>query len=262
MLVSHVKLMATIQVDAAKRIIDKWARSLKAEAPDLYAKLLVRIPDQQHFVERLAQPASEGYKGFVNPAFTSKSGQGSSDIETAQGSNLKRSYAKFLTKVNYAFATVDGVAAKRFQDLVDLMKPMFAAGVSERTMPFTGSKIEGRGCVPIATHWLVKDKRILDWLRAGDSVIEGGPFLVTLPTEISTFKSALTSRLIQVGASIVKSNYSPTVMASQNDRANRLVQSLIDPALGLTPFATVGLSHVNYIRDNDQLFLEIQIDQI
>ena len=55
---------------------------------------------------------------------------------------------------------------------------------------------------------------------------------------------------------------------------NRLIQSLIDPSLGLTPFATGGLSprlgrdsavasHVDYVLDGaDQLFLEVQVDQI
>jgi hypothetical protein len=262
MLVSHVKLMATIPLETANRVIEKWARSLKEESPDMYAKILARIPDMQRFVERLAQPANAGYQGFVNPAFTSKSGQGSSDIEIAHGANLKRSYGKFMAKLNFLFGTVDGVAAKRFKELVDTMKSLFGTGMAERSLPFTGTKIEGRSCVPIAVHWLVKDKRVLDWLRAGDSVIEGGPFLVTVPNTVPSFKAALTQRLIQAGAVIVKSNYDSLVMSAQNDRTNHLIQSMIDPALGLTPFATVGLSHVNYIMDHDQLFLEVQIDQI
>jgi len=68
--------------------------------------------------------------------------------------------------------------------------------------------------------------------------------------------------LTQAGAAIVKSSYSPTVMTAQNGRINHLVQSMVDPSLGLTPFATAGLSHVDYVRDHDQLYLEIQIDQI
>ena len=185
MLVSHVKLMATIPISVANRIIEKWARSLKDESPEMYDKIMSRIPDEQRFVERLAQPANDGYKGIINPAFTSKSGQGASEIETAQGANLKRSYEKFFTKVKYAFETVEGVAAKRFKDLVDMMKPMFGKGITDRTLPFTGTKIEGRGCAPIGAHWLVKDNRVGDWIRSGDEVLEGGPILVTAPNQIS-----------------------------------------------------------------------------
>ena len=60
----------------------------------------------------------------------------------------------------------------------------------------------------------------------------------------------------------MKRNYDTAVMAAQNARINHLVQNLIDPALGLTPFATGGLSHVDYILEDDQLFLDIQVDQI
>ena len=262
MLRSHVKLMATIPLETANRVIEKWARALKEESPDMYAKILARIPDMQRFVERLAQPANAGYQGFVNPAFTSKSDQGASDIETSHGANLKRSYGKYLAKVNFLFGTVDGIPAKRFKEMVDAMKSMFGTGIAERSLPFTGTRIEGRSCVPIAVHWLVQDKRVLDWLRAGDSLMEGGPYLVTFPNQISEFKAALTGRLIQAGAVIVKSNFDSTVMSDQNSRINHLVQSLINPGLGLTPFATGGLSHVDYIMDHDQLFLEVQVDQI
>jgi len=261
-IVSHVKLMATMPMEAANRIIEKWARLLKDQAPDIYEKMLARIPDEQRFVERLAQPANDGYKGLINPAFTSKSGQGSDEIETAQGANLKRSYEKFLTKLRYAFETVEGVAAKRFKELVDMMKPMFSRGISERTLPFTGTKLEGRSCAPIGAHWLVKDKRVLDWLRAGDEVLEGGPILVTTPDQVPTLKAALIGRLIQAGAAITKSSNNPAVMAAQNDRTNHLVQNFADPGLGLMPFATGALSHVDYILDHDQLFLEVQVSQV
>jgi hypothetical protein len=254
--------MVTIPIGVANRIIEKWARSLKEESPEMYDKIMSRIPDEQRFVERLAQPANKGYKGLINPAFTSKSGQGSDEIETAQGANLKRSYEKFFAKVKYIFETVEGVVAKRFKDLVDMMKPVFGKGVTDRTLPFTGTKIEGRGCAPIGAHWLVNDVRVGDWIRGGDEILEGGPYLVTIPNQISAFKAAVTSRLIQAGAAIVKSNNNPTVMTAQNGRINHLVQSLVDPGLGLTPFATGGLSHVDYILDHDQLFLEIQVNQI
>ncbi len=86
--------------------------------------------------------------------------------------------------------------------------------------------------------------------------------MVTTPDQVPSFKAALIGRLTQAGAAIVKSSYNPTVMAAQNGRINHLVQSLVDPALGLMPFATGALSHVDYIRDHGQLYLEIQVNQI
>jgi hypothetical protein len=160
------------------------------------------------------------------------------------------------------FETVDGIPAKRYKDIVDRTKQAFGRGTAERTLPFTGTKIEGRGCAPIAAQWMVGDIRTMDWLRAGDKVLEGGPYLVTQANQAPSFKTMLNQRLIQAGAAIVKSNYDAGVVAAQNTRTNHLVQSLVDPALGLTPFATGGISHVDYILIDKQLFLEVQVNQI
>jgi hypothetical protein len=55
----------------------------------------------------------------------------------------------------------------------------------------------------------------------------------------------LTFSLIQAD----KSGMDPAVLTVLNNRINHLVQSLIDPGFGLTPFATGGLSHVDIIHD-------------
>jgi len=262
MIRSHVELMATLPTNVVNRVVETWARTLKSESEDMYAKILERIPDLKRFVERLAQASHDGYAPSLNPGFTSKSDQPASEIQAAQASNLKRSYEKYAAKLQFLFGTVDGVGAKRFKELIDLMKQAFGSGVAERTLPFTGTKIEGRGCAPIAALWLVNDLRVLDWLRAGDKVKEGGPYLVTVVGQRTAFKTALNQRLIQAGAAIVKANYNATIIADQNARTNHLVQRFVDPGLGLTPFATGGLSHIDYITKDDQLFLDVQVDQI
>ncbi len=259
--VSHVKLMVTIPTDVAQRVVETWARSIKDEAPDIYAKILARIPDEKRFVERLAQPAHNGFAPFVNPAFVSKSGQPESDIQNSQASNIKRSYEKYVTKLQHLFETVDGIPAKRFKELADRMKNAYGAGATARSLPFTGTKIEGRGCAPIAALWLVNDLRVLDYLRAGDQLIEGGPFLVTIPSNVPSLKTALNQRLIQGGATIVKSDYNPTSITAQNDLTNRLIQGFIDPALMILPFGTGAASHADYIMEDGQLFLDVMVSR-
>jgi len=262
MIVSHVKLIATIPIDVAQRVIESWARNMKDEAPDMYAKMLSRIPDMKRFVERLGQPSHDGYAPFVNPTFVSKGGQGYDDIEAGQASNIKRSYDKYRAKLDYMFATVDGIPAKRFKDMVEQMKGVYGLGAIARTLPFTGTKIEGRSCAPLAAMWLVNDLTVLDQLRSADKVLEGGPILVTAPNEVPSFKVALNQRLIQAGASIVKRNFDAAAFAEHNDRTNNLVQHFLNPGLGLNPFATGGPSHVDYILEHDQLFLDIQVDRV
>ena len=52
------------------------------------------------------------------------------------------------------------------------------------------------------------------------------------------------------------------VISAHNDRTNNMVQHFLNPGLGLNPFATVGPSHVDYIMEDDQLFLDIQVDRV
>jgi hypothetical protein len=175
---------------------------------------------------------------------------------------LKRAFKLYNRKLDKAFATEDGIPAKRFKESVDDAQGDFSKGFAERTLPLTGDRLGGRGPAAIAALWLVGDTRVEQYLRGGDSVMEGGPYKICLQDLESTFKAALTGKIIQAGADIIKMERDPATMARQNGLMNRLVQSLIDPALGLTPFATGGLSHVDFIIDNDELYLDIQVDQI
>jgi hypothetical protein len=235
---------------------------MKDEAPDMYAKMLSRIPDMKRFVERLGQPSHDGYAPSLNPAFVNKSGQGHDDIQASQASNIKLSYEKYRAKLEFMFGTVDGIPAKRFKEMVEQMKGVYGLGAIARTLPFTGTKIEGRGPAPLASMWLVNDLTVLDQIRAADKVLEGGPTRVCSAETVPDFRVMLNQRLIQAGASIVKRNFDAAAFAAQNARINHMVQSLVDPGLGLTPFATGGLSHVDYIMEHDQLFLDIQVNQI
>jgi len=263
-IVSHGTFVAVIPSDVVNRVMNTWLRTLQNEAQDIYAKILARIPDLKRFVERLAQTSHEGYRNFVNPTFHSKSGLGANQILESQIANLSRSYGKYTKKLAFLFETVDGVPAKRFKDLVELMKDEFGTGIAERTLPFTGTKVEGLSCATIAAYWLVGDKKILGMLRPADKIYpgEGGPYLITTWEKLPTLKAALMHRLVQAGANIVKSNYDPTTVSAENARTNSIVQGFVDPALGLEPFGTGGPSHLDYILDGERrLWLDVQVSR-
>jgi len=259
-IVSLVLLMATLPTSVAERIVEAWARGLKAEAVDMYVKLLARIPSMGKYVERIGQPSSNAYHDTINPTFISRSGENAQSISISQAANIKRTYQKYEAKLKYLFETVDGIPAKRYKERVDAMKEAFRSGTVERNLAFTGTKIEGKGCAPLAAFWLVKDRTVQDYLRAGDKM-QAPPFMICLPEDVPSLKATLTSRLVQAGASIVKAEYDRDIMKHQNDRTNRIVQGFVDPALNLLKFETGGDSHVDYIRIDDQLFLEVKVTQ-
>lgn len=258
--VSQVQLYLAVQSDVVNRVGETWARTMKAEAPDMYEKLLKRIPDMEKFQSRVGGPSTSGFVSFVHPDFVSKKGANAQSIKTGQAANLKRAYEKYRAKLKFLFETVDGIPAKRFCERVEMMKEVFKSGLGARTIPFTGTKIEGKGCAAIAAHWLTGDLKVVDHLRAADQMPGGGPFRVCRVRVKGPFKAALQGRLQQAGAEMVKSEFAKEVIKEENDLTNQLVQDLVDPDLNIVPFETGGASHVDYLLDEaNQPWLEVQV---
>lgn len=257
--VSHVRLMVTIPIDVAKRVVDAWARGMKAEAEDMYAKMKSRVPSMDKFQSRVVGPAITAYSKYVNPNFISRSGKNEKTIKSGRAANLRRSYQKYLKKLEFYFETVDGVPAKRFKELIEKMKGSYGAGTVARTLPITGTKIEGLGAGPLALRWLTKDITIEEHLRSGDKILSGNPMLICRVVDAPAFRSALQGRLNQAGAEIIKADFNPVIRQEENDRTNRIVQMFVDPALNIVPFTTGGASRLDYIMVDEQPFLEIKV---
>jgi hypothetical protein len=134
--------------------------------------------------------------------------------------------------------------------------------VASRTLPFTGCKIEGIGLTAIAARWLTADVTTEGFLRGGDSVIAGGPYLICPHAKKPGLKTMLNQRLIQAGANIVRSAYNASVIATENQLTAEQVQGFTDPALDLIPFVAAGDSHVDYIVIDGQMYLSIKVSKM
>jgi len=261
MIVSHVILVTDVPV-TPPRVKEAWADGLKNKAVNINAKRKIRIPDATAFNAWLATASIESYKDVLNPAFKSRAGLSKEIIEANQASNLRRSWEKYNTRLDHVFETVDGVEAKRFKDLVDQGKTAFAKGIADRTLPFTGIKAEGLGLAAIAALWLTGNKTSEGYLRAGDTLLEGGPYLISPHEKKPGLKAMLTQRLVQVGANILKCEFVPAVMSALNQTTCEMIQGFTDPALDLIPFVAGGDSHVDYILVDGVLKLDIQVSKM
>ena len=262
MLVSHVKLQVLEPQEAGEEMVTKWVENLKANAERLNEMRKAIVKDEETFQRLFAGASQKLWPGFINPAYLSKSGLDSDQIIEGRLKNLKEAFELYSGKLDAAFATVDGVPAKRFKEAVERAREAFSKGIAKRTLPLTGDRRAGRGPAAIAALWLVGDNRVEEYLRAGDDVLEGGPYEICSPRMAPVFKAGLTGRIIQAGAFIIKRDRNPVEIAKQNDQINNLVQSFLDPGLGLNPFAAGGPSHVDFILDHGELYLEIQIDKV
>lgn len=258
MIVSHVKLSVSLPEGAPERVTERWAETLKENANHILEGFRERFPDDVRFQSGLVEPAHKKFRGFVNPSFVSRAGVTGQGIINHHLNKMMGAFKKFRDGIEAIFAN-DG---QLFKARVDAAKQYFSEGIAQGALLFTGSKREERGPAPIATLWLTNDPITLGLMRAGDTILEGGPYLVCPETKKPGLKAMLNQRLIQAGVEILKSAMDATVIATQNQLTCEQIQGFTDPSLDLIPFVAAGDSHVDYIVEDGNLYLDIKVSKM
>ena len=262
--VSGLDLFVPVAEPPPQRIIDQWAEGMKMNAARIIEKTNLKIPDLKAYLENIANPAAQGWKPFINPAFKSKSGSDSESIKDAHQSNLNRGYPNYEAGIAHIYETIEEEAGKRYKETIDNAKDTMALGLSERTLRFVGDKIRGRGVAPIAAMWLAGDIVTPDLLRPADKILYGGPVDITKPGLAPQLRSGLVARLVQSGAAIVYSEMNATRITTENTLINSFLSAMRDETVfeefiePLTPLK----SHCGYYVENGQLFLRIRVTEL
>lgn len=259
-IVSQVRFLVEFPLIGLERISVKWADIMKANAVSINEGRLVKIPDELAFQNKLSGPAHSGFVGMINPTFVSRSGLTGSQIRAKHGVKLARAFLNYKEGLDKAFATVDGVAARRFKEQVEARSAKYGRGVAE-VLGVTGATREGLGPAILAGYWLTNDNTVVGKLRSGDKILQGAPFQIMTNGKRPAFKAALTGRLVQGGITIQRAGFLPTVISTENDLTNSIVQGYVDPALGVDPFTTGGLSHVDFQEQGSKLYLEVRVSR-
>jgi len=248
-IVSEVKLIIPVFATPG-RLKEQWAEVLGVDAVRINEKAQAVIDGEGSFSSKLAGPSSQAYNPMIKSTFRSRAGKTAAMIKNDQRVNLERSYDKWSGKMDYQYETVDGVPCKRFKDVVNAAADSLGAGLADRTLPLTGTKIEGRGVVAIAVAWLTGDARADGWIRDGDEVVLGGPYRVSYLKKRFQLRAMLASQLIYVGAELIKADFSVTLSNTLNTLTAELVQGFTDPGLDLIPFTlSEANSFINYKVD-------------
>jgi hypothetical protein len=240
----------------------KYRETLVSNAPRIYSRIQRKIKNKGDYIDKMATPASHVIPQIFQPGFVTKGERSYTDIVNLHSQNAAISYKKYKKGLEYQFETVDGVPAKRYIDAVNSKSANWTDKVEKKTLRFTGDKIRGRGVAPFAGYWLTGYPLAAGMLTEGDELVVGGPFNVVIAGQRNAFKSGLQMTLVQAGSMIDASGFNAAIMAAQNDRINHLIQSAIDPGLGLVPFATGAESHCDYQLVDGLFKLEIKISQI
>ncbi|MBI4834525.1 MAG: hypothetical protein HY811_06880 [Planctomycetes bacterium] len=258
-----IKLAINPLTQAVPKMAELWSEGLTGNADKLIERLKAVIPDEMSYLSKMAEPAEQAYQNVLDPAFVSRRGKNKSKINASQAYKIKRAWAKYLRNLDHAFETVDGVTAKRFKDNVIAAKEDYAERLSESTLALTGIKALESGPARIAVYWLSGDSKAKGMMRAADLYMAPSePFNVTTAEKKNSLRVLLISRLIQGGISIIQGGMGMPLITEVNTLLNSLVQGMVDPALGLESFAPGGASHLDFVKDNGQLFLSVKVSQV
>jgi len=230
---------------------EQWAEVLKLNATRINDKRILQIPDETNFSNKIADPSSGRYNAAIT-AMNPNPMKAKTDqmVRNNQRSNLLRSFTKYSTKLDAAFATVGQVVAKKFCDAVDVAAGLFADGSSARTMRAVGTRLEGVGAAVIVPYFLTNHPDAVSKVRPGVDIVDvGSPFCIVADRYQSMFIRLFTAELTFALIQANKSNLDTAILATLNDRLNNIAQSHLDPGKGLDPFSTGGLTHVNIIND-------------
>jgi hypothetical protein len=256
----ELKLYVPEHVEVSGDMPNRWVNGLKNAAEVINDRRQAKIPDDQTFIKVMAERSSLNWRPMIDPAFWSKSDRSAKDITDHQATNLETGFNRWNDKINRAFATVDGVVAKKFKDEVEASKDRWALRVGEKVLRLTGDKIRGRSVAPIAAFYLVGDERAKAWLREGD-VGAGDPYNIARTGERVALKAAIQQRLIQGGLAIITSKYNATTILNQNTVNTTLLNGLRDTAK-CDPFVTTPAPDkcwCVWAMDDTFLYLHIQI---
>ena len=223
------KFLVPTSVEAAGDMPEKWANGLVAQAAIINDRRIAKVPDSGTFETKVAGPSSAKFSPMIDSAFVSQSDRGAADITRLQYKNLASSFNHWNDKLALAFATVDGVVAKRFKDQVNNSKTAWADAVAQKGLRLTGDKIRGTLATQ-ALYWATGDP-LANQMTNGHTLMTGAPYDLTQGVLRQQFRSAMAGLIVQAGILIIAADFDAAVITAQNTRLCALATMFADAAL-------------------------------
>ncbi|GAH79949.1 unnamed protein product, partial [marine sediment metagenome] len=192
--------------------------------------------------------------------FVSQSGRNQANIIRMQYKNLANSYDHWNDKLALAFATVDGVVAKRFKDQVNNSKDNWATAMANKTLRLTGDKIRGM-LASQAVFWATGDYKA-NQMSNGHELLVGGPYDLTQGVLRQQFRSAMMNLIVQAGVLIVAADFLAAEITAQNTLLCALTTMFNDAALD--PCAEPDAAPTGYfgfVFEDPELKLHVRIQE-
>ena len=269
---SHIKIAIVIPEEPPQEYVAKWHNSMKKAAPRMGQTIKKSVTGVGDYVQKIVKPGIKKMINLLNPEFSSKKDRNFKEIMEKAIKDMPKGFGKYKAKMKRVYGMTKGKKAKSFIETIELLSYWVASRNSKLILPFTGYKDVIRGAGPFAARWLTGDlprspkkpklKPLSELITRDDITIKPNPILITKTNQLGIFRNKFNSRIRQAGAMILKNRYDADEIYYENQITNKLVHTFVDPGLGLEAFTTGGASHVDFIKENKQLFLEIQVSAV
>lgn len=237
-----VKITVPTSVEVAGDMPNKWADGLTNNAERINDRRIAKIPDEGVFQSKVAVPSTNKFSPMIDSAFVSNSGRNQANIIRAQYKNLANSFDDWDAKLALAFATVDGVVAKRFVDQVNNSKDRWATVMAVKTLRATGDKIRGT-ILGQALYWMTGDYRAHQMTNHLE-IVAGAPYDMTHAGLKSAFKAGFMGKAVQALILILNADFNAAEIVAQNVHMSAICNHNRDdtviPVKPFQPAATAG----------------------
>ena len=236
-----IKVTIPASVEAAADMPTKWAGGLVNNAALINDRRIAKIGDEGAFQSKIAGPSSAQYAPMVDAGFVSESGRNQANIIRSQYKNLGDSYNHWNDKLALAFATVDGVVAKRFVDQVNNSKDNWATAVANKTLRATGDKIRGTILGQVG-YWMVGDYKANQMVNHME-IVDGGPYDYARAELRQCFRTGIMQHLTASLIRILDSDMLAAELTIQNDILENFATHFRDTFVApVKPFVVGGIA--------------------
>ncbi|MFA5794242.1 MAG: hypothetical protein WC980_04160 [Candidatus Brocadiia bacterium] len=222
----ELRLYVAPNREVAGDMPDRWVEGLSNNTGRIYDRLTAKVPDDGTFFDTLANPSTNGYEDVLNPAYRTRGGRTTDIIKAMKHQKMAKAYERWFSRLTQKMSANNGQA---FKTEVANAKDWWAIKASETTLRLTGDKVRGRGPAPVATFWLVGDRRAKSWVPVGD-FLDGSPYSIARDGEEPALKTALQQKLIQGGLFVDFTGNNAAVIAAQNGLNVSLLNGFRDTA--------------------------------
>ena len=236
-----IKVTIPASVEPAGDMPDKWAGGLVNNAALINDRRIAKIGDEGAFQSKIAGPSSAQFAPMIDAGFVSESGKNQANIIRSQYKNLGDSYNHWNDKLALAFATVDGVVAKRFVDQVNNSKDNWATAVANKTLRATGDKIRGT-LLGQVIYWMVGDYKANQMTNAME-IVDGGPYDYARAELRQCFRTGAMQHLTASLIRILDSDMLAAEITIQNDILENFATHFRDTFVApVKPFVVGGIA--------------------